>query len=374
MPESQQPATQGKAHRYPCPGCGADLIFSPQDDKLSCPYCGRTEAIPASAEEVREQSYEEYLRPRPNQLSTMAADALEVMCTGCGATVTFTPPEVAGSCSFCGNNLVAQPKAADPLVAPAAVLPFQITDKQARGSITSWLSSRWFAPNALKKLAYQEAVGGVYLPFWTYDAHTTTHYTGQRGEHYYVTETYTETDAQGNQVQKSREVRHTRWHSASGTVARWFDDILVPATESVSRPRLVSLEPWDLELLRPYEPAYLSGYKAQRYQVELPKGFEEAKGVMADTIQQDVKDDIGGDEQRITDMATSYSAITFKHILLPVYLGAYRFNDKIYQVMINARTGEVQGDRPYSVWKITLFILFLLLVIGVIVFFTRGQQ
>ncbi|HVF92460.1 MAG TPA: hypothetical protein VNH22_20505 [Blastocatellia bacterium] len=374
MPESEAVTTDEKAHRYPCPGCGADLIFSPRDGMLSCPYCGRTEAIPTNLEEVQERSYEEYLRPRPNQLSRVAADALEVKCSGCGATVAFTPPEVAGECPFCGNSLVAQPKAADPLVAPEAVLPFQITDKQAQGSVTRWLSSRWFAPNALKKLAYQEAVGGVYLPFWTYDAHTTTHYSGQRGEYYYVTEQYYETDAQGNQVQKTRQVRRTAWHPASGTVARWFDDVLVPATESVSRPRLASLEPWDLGLLKPYEPAYLSGYKAQRYQVELPEGFEEAKGLMAVTIQDDVRGDIGGDEQQITDMATSYSAITFKHILLPVYLGAYRFNDKVYQVMINARSGEVQGDRPYSIWKITLFVLVILLVIAAVVFFARGQQ
>ena len=340
---------------------------------LSCPYCGRTEAIPASAEEVRERSYEEYLQPRPNQLSPMAANALEVKCNGCGATVTFTPPEVAGECPFCGNSLVAQPKAADPLVAPEAVLPFQITNKQAQSSITKWLSSRWFAPNALKKLAYQEAVGGVYLPFWTYDAHTTTHYTGERGEYYYVTESYYETDSQGNRVERTRQVRHTAWSHASGTVARWFDDILVPATESVPRPKLHSLEPWDLDLLKAYEPAYLSGYKAQRYQVELPKGFEEAKELMSGTIKDDVRTDIGGDDQRITEMTVSYSAITFKHILLPVYLGAYRFNNKVYQVMINARTGEVQGDRPYSIWKITLFILFLALVIAVIVFFTQGQ-
>ncbi|HYP26852.1 MAG TPA: hypothetical protein VE262_09050 [Blastocatellia bacterium] len=373
MSESQ-PATQGKAHRYPCPGCGADLAFSPKDGMLSCPYCGRTEAIPASVEEVRERSYEDYLRPRPDQLSTLAADALEVKCTGCGATVTFTPPEVAGECSFCGNNLVAQPKAADPLVAPEAVLPFQITDREAQGSVTRWLSSRWFAPNALKKLAYREAVGGIYLPFWTYDTHTTTHYSGQRGEHYYVTESYYETDAQGRQVEKTRQVRKTRWYPASGTVARWFDDVLVPATESVSRPRLASLEPWDLALLKPYEPAYLSGYKAQRYQVELARGFEEAKGLMSGVIEGDIRNDIGGDEQQITDLATSYSAIAFKHILLPVYLGAYRFNNKIYQVMINARTGEVQGDRPYSVWKITLFILLIVLVVGIIVFLTQDQQ
>lgn len=145
-----------------------------------------------------------------------------------------------------------------------------------------------------------------------------------------------------------------------------MDDILVPATTSVSRPRLTSLEPWDLGALKPYEPAFLSGFKAQRYQVELPEGFEEAKVIMSSIIEQDVREDIGGDEQRIDSISTSYSAVTFKHILLPVYIGAYRFREKVYQVMVNARTGEVQGDRPYSFWKIFFFVLFLIVVIVVI--------
>jgi hypothetical protein len=150
-------------------------------------------------------------------------------------------------------------------------------------------------------------------------------------------------------------------------VSRAFDDILIAATRSVSRQRLGALEPWDLQLLNPYEPAYLSGYKAQRYQVELPEGFEEAKQVMAGTIEGDVRHDIGGDEQRVQHIDTAYSDITFKHILLPVYLAAYRFNQKVYQVMINARTGEVQGDRPYSFWKIFFFVLFWVAVIALIV-------
>ena len=126
----------------------------------------------------------------------------------------------------------------------------------------------------------------------------------------------------------------------------------------------MALEPWDLPEIRPYEPAYLSGFKAQRYQVELGEGFEQAKAIAAGVIQGDVRSDIGGDEQMISDIKTHYSAITFKHLLLPVYAGAYRLNQKVFQVVVNGRTGEVQGDRPYSFWKITLFILFLLLVIG----------
>ena len=356
-------------HKYPCPGCGASLLFEPQDGCLVCPYCGRKETIPENSEQVQERSYEDYLRPRSDQLKALAENALEVRCDGCGATVTFSPPDVAGECSFCGVAIVAQPKSADPLVSPEGILPFAISQARSSKAVKDWLSSRWFAPNALKRLAYQESVDGIYLPFWTYDAFSTSYYTGQRGEHYYVTETYTEQDAQGNTVTKTRQVRRTRWYAASGTVSRWIDDVLVPATTSVSRPRLASLEPWDLASLKPYEPIFLPGFKAQRYQIDLSAGFEEAKQIMAPIIEQDVIEDIGGDEQRIDEVRTSYSAVTFKHLLLPVFIGAYRFREKAYQVMVNARTGEVQGDRPYSFWKIFFLVWFLLAVIAAIVYF-----
>lgn len=365
MSGSQQRAGV-KPRRYTCPGCAANLLFEPRDGCLTCPYCGRKETIPETAEQVQERSYEEYLHPQSGQMKALAETALEVKCDSCGATVTFEPPEVAGECSFCGIKIVAQPRSADPLVAPESLLPFAISHHQSTDSVKKWLASRWFAPNALKKLASQESIDGVYLPFWTYDAHTTSHYAAERGEHYYETKTYTEVDAQGNRVRKTHQVRKTRWYSTSGTVSRWMDDILIAATKSVSRSRLKSLEPWDLDSLKPYEPAFLSGFKAQRYQVGLPEGFEEAKLIMAPIIEQDVRDDIGGDEQRVAHVATSYSAVTFKHLLLPVYIGAYRFNQKVYQVMVNARTGEVQGDRPYSTWKIFFFVLLLIAVIAVL--------
>jgi hypothetical protein len=251
------------------------------------------------------------------------------------------------------------------------VLPFKVTQPQASEAIKGWLGSLWFAPNALKKMAQQEGVGGVYIPFWTYDAYTQSDYEGQRGEHYYVTETYTETDSQGNTVTKTRQVRHTRWYDASGTVARWFDDILVAATKTITPARLAALEPWDLGELTPYAPEYLSGYKAQRYQVDLAEGFELAKKTAAPVIESDVRSDIGGDEQRVTRVSTAYSAITFKHLLLPVYVGAYRFNDKVFQLAVNGRTGEVQGERPYSAWKIFFFVLTIVAIIVIILLALR---
>jgi len=362
-----------KIRRFRCPGCGADQQFEPRDGTLTCPYCGRSERIEPEGEGPSERSYEEYLRPREERLGQMAEGALEAACQTCGAVVSFVPPEVAGECDFCGSPIVAQPRSADPLVAPEGVLPFSVTKEDAAGAIRRWLASLWFAPSALKRLASHEGVGGVYIPFWTFDAHTTSRYEGQRGEHYWVTEHYTERDSQGNSVSKTRQVRHTRWHHASGTVSRWFDDLLVPATTSLPPQKLSALEPWDTAALVAYDPAYLSGYKAQRYQVDLAEGFGLAKQLAAPAIEQDVRRDIGGDEQRVSEVSTAYSGITFKHLLLPVYVGAYRFRDRLFQVVINGRTGEVQGERPYSFWKIFFFSLAVvaLLVLIVLLFGRR---
>jgi hypothetical protein len=366
---SQQPLAPApqKVHRYPCPACGADLLYEPKDGFLTCQHCGNKEAIPQSGEQVEERSFEHYLQMRPEQLQPIAANALEVQCQSCGATVTFTPPEVARQCDFCGVQIVAQTKSADPMLAPEGILPFSITQQQADKGLRDWLQSRWFAPSALKTFAQPDAINGVYLPFWTYDTHTNSYYSGERGDHYYTTETYYESDGKGGQVARTRQVQHTRWSSVSGSVDRWFDDVLVAATTSMPQNRLDALEPWDLMQLQPYDPAFLAGFKAQRYQVDLARGFERVRQICAGVIRGDITNDIGGDEQRIHNVATQYSAITFKHLLLPVYAGAYRFNQKVFQIVVNGRTGEIHGDRPYSYLKIALLVAAIIFVLLILV-------
>jgi hypothetical protein len=164
----------------------------------------------------------------------------------------------------------------------------------------------------------------------------------------------------------------TAWSPAAGHVARTFDNVLVPATKSVNETRLNALEPWDLPALCAYDPEYLAGFKAQRYQVELPAGFEKAKVLMEEAISQDIRRDIGGDEQRIDRVQTATTNETFRHLLLPVWIGAYRFQGKVFQVVVNARSGEVQGERPYSAAKITLLIL--VVVIVIMILWVLGQR
>ncbi len=347
-------------NRFLCANCGANMVFDPQSGQLACPYCGSRKAIEQTGAAIVEQDYYSYLRPDSARLQPMARNAMQVTCETCGATVTFVPPETARNCDFCGGKIVAQPKSADPLVAPEAVLPFSITTQIASNALRGWINSRWFAPNNLKVLAQPDKVGSVYIPYWTFDADAYSRYTGERGEFYYETEYYEE-----DGEQKSRQVRHTSWYGASGAVSRHFDDLYIPATKSLL-PDYIKRLNWEFGDLVPYEPAYLAGHKAQTYQVSLEEGFELFKQDASGIIYNDVRHDIGGDEQRVHNVDTDYSNITFKHLLLPVYAGAYRYNNKVFQIVVNGRTGEVQGERPYSWLKIgclSIVILFVLIIV-----------
>jgi hypothetical protein len=213
----------------------------------------------------------------------------------------------------------------------------------------------------------------MYIPYWTYDCKTYSRYTGERGDNYTVNETYTTTE-NGQQVTRTRQVTKIRWRHTSGSVRNTFDDVLVIASHSLPRSHTQELEPWDIKSLVPFNEKYLSGFRTETYQLDVRAGFEEAKQLMDNTIRTTICRDIGGDHQRIHSVDTTYSNITFKHILLPIWLSAYRYNNKVYRFMVNGRTGEVQGERPYSWIKITLAILAFILLVCLILLLTQGKK
>jgi len=199
------------------------------------------------------------------------------------------------------------------------------------------------------------------MPYWTYDTNTITQYNGLQGIHYYVTETYRDSEGKS----QTRQVQRTRWHAVSGTVYNQFDDILVVSATSLPESLAIELEPWDLHELTTYNDKFLSGFVTESYQVDLKAGFDKAKQRMQPVISTSVKSDIGGDVQQINSMDSAYNDIKFKHILLPLWLSSYRYKDKVYRFLINARTGEVQGERPYSAAKIATLVISILATIAI---------
>ncbi|MGC9670290.1 hypothetical protein ACNTMW_27570 [Planosporangium sp. 12N6] len=349
------------SHSYPCTGCGARLEYQPGTDVLRCPYCGYSQRVADTGRQVREHSYAEFTALPHKPVASLGKYVFA--CQKCGARTESD--DLSQACPFCGAPLVADTTAGDQ-VAPEAVLPFTVDRAGVRTAVRRWVSSRWFAPSRLKKVTETESAAGTYLPHWTYDCHTVSHYRGERGEYYWVTETYTET-VNGQTVTKTRQVRKTRWWPASGTVQRDFDDVLVPATGHVTGKQLDGLAPWPLKDAEPYQPDFLAGYRTLRYDTEPEAGLEAAKARMAPVIEGDCRRDIGGDEQRVHTVNTSYFTITFKLMLLPVWIACYLYAGRTWQVLVNGRTGKVVGQRPYSAVKITMAVLAALVAITAII-------
>lgn len=347
------------AHRWPCPQCGSDMRFSPDKGELVCAHCGHAQPLAEVGPWKRNAALQEI--PLDQGLAAdlsaeLGEDVRASHCPSCGAIVEFSGAQHAAHCPYCDTPVVVD-TGKRRHIKPQAVLPFELTEDQAREALTKWLGSLWFAPNSL--LAYARkgrALLGLYTPFWTFDAATTTRYTGARGEHYYETRTVT-VNVNGRSEQRTEQVQHTRWYPASGRVSRDFDDVITLSSTSLPQRLGNELTPWDMTRLQPYHPDYLAGFSAEGYTIPLADGWTSAQDIMSRVIRRDIAADIGGDEQRIDSMDTRYANETFKHVLLPIWTAAYKYSGKSYRFLVNGQTGEVQGERPYSAWKIAFAVL-----------------
>ncbi|MBZ8119699.1 TFIIB-type zinc finger domain-containing protein [Roseovarius sp. LXJ103] len=354
-------------HRFPCVQCGADYRFDPGVGALICDHCGHRDDIARDAgpwdraAAITELDFESALRADIPQQDMEETRVLT--CPNCAAQVEFAPDIHAAECPFCATPVVTD-TGTHRHIKPRGLLPFALDEETARDAMKDWLGSLWFAPNGLQEYARKgRRLQGIYVPYWTFDADTKSRYSGQRGTVYYETRTVTR-NGKRHQVR----VAKVRWRNVSGRVARFFDDVLVLASRSLPKRFTDALEPWDLSALEPYNPEYLAGFRAEGYTVLLPDGYAEARAHMDRVILRDVKFDIGGDRQRVSAVDTSVADVTFKHVLLPVWLAAYKYRGQSYRFVVNGRTGRVQGERPWSAIKITLAVIAGLIIAGAIGF------
>ena len=372
LPEtlSQTPATAAReTNRFPCEQCGADYRFDPKAGNLVCSHCGHAQVVRDTADHgspLRELDLKAALS---QQLPEVEMEVTRVTsCPNCAAQVEFSSETHALECPFCATPVVAD-TGESRHIKPKGVVPFELEERAAHEAMSSWLGRLWFAPNGLQAYARKgRAMEGIYVPFWTYDAESQSRYSGARGTTYYVTQT-----VMVDGKPESRRVAKIRWTPVSGRVRRFFDDVLVLASKSLPKRYTDALEPWDLSALAPYQPQFLAGFRAEAYAVDLEEGFQEARAQMDRVIERDVRFDIGGDRQRIAQIDTQLSDITFKHVLLPVWLAAYKYRGKTYRFVVNGQSGRVQGERPYSAWKIAAAVSLGLALLAVAAYFGAQQ-
>ena len=358
-------------HLFPCDNCGADFRFAPGEDRLVCDHCGNTRGIESGpwsrSEAVVEQDLVGALRAGKG--TAEIEETRTSTCPNCGARTEFDPAVHAKECPFCATPVVVD-TGASRQIKPAAVLPFMMDEGEARAAMTQWLGSLWFAPSGLMDYARKgRKMSGVYTPCWTFDADTQTSYRGQRGTVYHERRTVTR-----NGKRETVNVPKVKWRRVSGRVARFFDDVLVVASTALPDWVRQGRIHWELTRLEPYQPEYLAGFRAEAYTIELEDAFGEARNVMDRQILRDIKFDIGGDRQRVEDVDTRLSDMTFKHVLVPVWIAAYKFRGRSFRFVVNGQTGQVTGERPWSAWKIAFAVIAGLIVAAIAGYlYAQGQ-
>lgn len=280
-----------------------------------------------------------------------------IQCQQCRAISVFAAEKQAQRCEFCGSASIVDYDTDEDVIRPEAVLPIQISEAKAREIIRHWYGKLWWAPNALKRRALTDTAKGVYLPYWTFDAYTDARWQAEAGYYYTETETYFD-----NGQMKTRPVQRIRWQYASGQLSHFFDDTLVCGSRGVHAALLRAIEPFPttergVGALKPYDPAYVSGWTVERYQIDLIQAAKLSRERMLDETRALCARQVPGDTHRNLRVEATFSRQTFKHILAPVWLISYVYNGRDFQVVINAVTGKIDGEYPKSWVKITLAVL-----------------
>jgi predicted RNA-binding Zn-ribbon protein involved in translation (DUF1610 family) len=356
--------------KFPCPACGAQAEWNPGTQKLVCPFCG-TESpyqIDRVTGQIQELDLVKTLRELPDDPRGRQAEKRSVQCQSCRAVMVFDPARVGQNCEFCGSPALVDYQEIKAPIRPQSLLPFKVAQTQVREQIRRWYASKWLAPGKLKSRALVDTVHGIYLPYWTFDAHVVCPWRAEAGHYYYTSETYR--DNQGRT--QTRQVQHVRWENATGTVTHFFDDEPVPGTQGVRHDLLRKIEPFPTSDLVPYDPAMLSGFVVEHYQIVLLDAAERSIQQMRTTLEAMCAQQVPGDTHRNLEIFPTFSDRTFKHVLLPVWLLTYNFSATAYQVLVNGSTGKMDGTYPVSWWKVMGLIVLALVALAVFAYLEGG--
>jgi Zn finger protein HypA/HybF involved in hydrogenase expression len=354
-PSNDQPASPAGSDRvadarakYHCPACGAEAHWNPAKKALVCPFCG-TES-PAELTErgddtvIVEHDLAEALRSIPDSARGWHAAKTTVRCQSCNAVSVFDANKVGQRCEFCGSAQLVPYEEVKDAFTPESLLPMTIDEPKARDLIRTWYRHRWFAPNKLRTKALTDTAKGIYIPYWTFDAHAHAAWTAESG------------------TRSGKDRKNITWRSVSGELSHVFDDDLVAASRGVNPAYLRGAEPFPTATLIPYDPGYLAGWTVERYQIDLVSAAETSRRQMEAALRTMCSRQVPGDTQRNLQVRSTFTNQRFKHILVPVWLLTYKFRDRTYQVVVNGVTGKIAGGRPWSWVKISLAVLAALVV------------
>lgn len=314
------------ARRFPCPNCGGELRWDPAHQSLACAACGTPQPLdPAPVEQATfiEHGLADSLQRARN--GQPAPGRVAVQCGSCQAVSYFDRGTAADRCPFCGSTAIVPYAALGDRFRPESVVPFLVPEADARARAVQWIRSAWMAPRKLARLARTDVVKGVYLPFWTFDAHAVGHWEGP-----------------GNR----------------GIIEMDFDDLLVCADRAADAALLPALEPWPAKALRPYDPRFVAGWTVVRDQLGLDEATMQAHARMDRELLAAARHNQPAKQRdKMRLLGAEYARETCKQTLLPIWLLDYTYLGRPYRIAINGASGNAAGKAPTSLLKVALVVV-----------------
>ena len=336
-----------------CPDCGGVMDFDPNTGGLACPYCGHIEEIKVEEDNLRADELDFELAEETGNCF-WGIETKTVICKSCGGETVYDSLQIAGECPYCGSNQVMEENDKNTL-APGGVCVFMVNQEIAGNNFKSWIGKKLFCPSEAKKKAKPKEFKGVYLPYWTFDTDTTSDFTAKYGKEVGV-----------------GKAKRILWHNTGGKYSEFINDQLVMGSKNYDRSILKSIEPFDTENNKAYKPEYIAGFITERYSTGLKDAWEigkdDIKAKLVDHIKGKIEKDKHADYVKEVALYTMYSNVTYKYLLLPIWISSFKYNGKVYQFMVNGQTGKVGGKTPISPLRVAIAIILVLLLVFLYVY------
>lgn len=339
---------------FKCPNCGGAVVFDGSEQQMRCTMCSTVyspEAFELSEDALRTEAPDEIEWDHSEQMTFGAEEAGQInsyVCQSCGGQIMGDATLGSTACPFCDNPVVI-PTQFSGDIRPDLLIPFSVSREQAVAALDRHINSKRFVPKVFKDKNHIEEVKGLYVPFWLFDAKA------NASIRYRATNIRRWSDRKYNYVE-------TTHYSAVREGALNFTMIPVDGSTKMPDDMMESIEPYDTSQAIPFNTAYLSGFLADRYDVDSESSEPRANDRLKKSTEAAFMSTVQG-YQQVVPVSSSIQLTEGKvrYALYPVWMLNTVWNDQRFVFAVNGQTGKIAGNLPldkraYRRWFLALFV------------------
>jgi DNA-directed RNA polymerase subunit RPC12/RpoP len=347
VPQVQPAPEEANGKAYLCPQCGGAMSYDIHKTDLVCQSCGYVQVVeehlaPDSAEQVMD-----FVMPT-TRAHRWAESQARVACEQCGAVTLLPPGQTADRCPYCGSNRFVDSPTLSELVDPQVIGLMKVDPQEADRRVKAWFGKGLLAPDDLVARHGGLQLRPAYYPFWTFDGTL--------------------------ELPWSCEInvgtsKAPQWEMRNGSQFDMFDDVLVPGLRSMSPDDLAGIEPFSLKDLVDFSPDFLPGWVSLTYDYSLADASLRAREKVLTRLRHSLYSLVEPthSKRNFNILAGKWSGLTFKHVLLPLYVGNYTYRGKPYRLLVNGQTGKVSGKKPQDILKAVMLTAGALILLAILI-------